>query len=379
MRDPYSSGPQASLFQRLMESAPVSWLARRLGTHRAEIFMLHRFADPELGVPGDDPERLHRALAALRKHRIELMSLRELVSRVRRREPLDGPTAVFTVDDGYCDFGRVAAPVFAEYDCPVTVFVSSDVIYERLWYWWDCVSYVFMRTPLKSLEVNVYGWSSTLTLGSAEGRRRTAEVVVDRLKSVTDAERRRLIDRLALEAEVTIPSKAPLEFKTLGWNEIRALESRGVEFGAHSRTHPILSREDDSRVGNEILGSWADLRAECRDPSPVFCYPNGTLDSFSAREMKLVEESGMVGAVAAYLGSVDPRTYPESLITCLPRRTIPDRPERAALAVQAAPQWGRVRYRMSRERQVVRAYARAMDVDAEHSNPASAVEPERPL
>ena len=272
---------------------------------------------------------------------IALMPLRQLVNMVRVGEPLRGPTAVFTVDDGYLDFERVAAPVFAEFDCPVTVFVTTEVASGRIWFWWDKVSYVMLHTRHVEHTVRIDGVAHRYALDEQTGRLLAAAHLSERLKWMSDATRNELIVRTALDLEVELPETPPPEYRALDWAQVRELEKRGVDFGPHSRTHPIVGREDDGRARDEIHGSWSDLQRECLNPSPVFCYPNGTLESFSVRDMELVSSAGMAGAVSLYPGAIDPRTFPEPMITCLPRRTLPARPERTPFVVATLPHFAR--------------------------------------
>jgi hypothetical protein len=104
---------------------------------------MHRFAMPDLGVEGHDPALLAGQLEYLRRHRYRLMSLRELLQALDERTPIRENAVVFTVDDGYADFAEVGAPVFAAYDCPVTVFLVTDFVSGRLWYWFDHGDYAF--------------------------------------------------------------------------------------------------------------------------------------------------------------------------------------------------------------------------------------------
>jgi peptidoglycan/xylan/chitin deacetylase (PgdA/CDA1 family) len=74
----------------------------------ATIFMLHRFAVPELSIEGHSPAAVREILAALRKRRFEPISLHELFRRLKDGEPLRRAVA-FTIDDGYFDHARVNA------------------------------------------------------------------------------------------------------------------------------------------------------------------------------------------------------------------------------------------------------------------------------
>lgn len=302
-----------------LASAPTTALLRALGRRVATVFMLHRFRDPQLGNEGDDVAGLREVLERLRRQQVRLMGLRELLRHVREREPLTGPTIVFTVDDGYLDFASVAAPVLAEYDCPVTVFVTTEVTAGRLWFWWDRIEQAFIDSPLPTAEFDVGGRPWRISLGSPAQRREEAERLTERAKWLDQPERLALVATIAERLGVSLPDRPPVARRVLGWDEIRALEKRGVSFGPHSRHHPIMSRVDDATARDEIEGSWATLRAECADPVPVFCYPNGTRESFTLRDERLTQQAGLDAAVAFEPGRVDVRSYPSDALFRLPR------------------------------------------------------------
>jgi hypothetical protein len=67
-------------------------------------------------------------------------------------------------------------------------------------------------------------------------------------------------------------------------------------------THPALAQTDAARSRFEIAESWARVRAECRDPVPIFCYPHGGRGKFGDRERQTVANVGLLGAVTAEPG-----------------------------------------------------------------------------
>src|SRR5437763_4645722 len=151
---------------RVMGAEIVAPALRTFGRGLLSIFTLHRFADPDLGVVGHDPAVLRDHLAYLRRHRYRLLSLTDVVRQIEDGSGSGGTAAVaFTVDDGYAGFARIAAPIFAQYDCPVTLFVTTGFLDGRLWLWWDRVTYLFKHTQCGSLVLNlgseqrVYRWS----------------------------------------------------------------------------------------------------------------------------------------------------------------------------------------------------------------------------
>jgi len=282
------------------------------------VLMLHRFEDPARPATSDEGSGLRAVLATLRRQGVELLPLPELITRMEQRIPARGPTVTFTVDDGYHDFGTVAAPIFAEFDSPVTVFLSTDIVTVRGWYWWDRLEYAVNRTPLRELVVELDGAPHRFVLGDSEQRQQMLESLIELVKFASDGERQRIARTIGEIAEVEVPERPPEHYRTLTWDEVRGLERSGVGFGPHSCSHPIFSRIDEDTARREITESWAAMRRECAAPQPIFCYPNGTSASFGERDMRLVREAGLRGA-ATYLraristraaGPMDPYRLP---------------------------------------------------------------------
>jgi peptidoglycan/xylan/chitin deacetylase (PgdA/CDA1 family) len=246
----------------------------------APILMFHRFRDAEVGNRGHDPQALRAHLAWLRARKFSLLPLTELLDRLAEGTPIKRAIA-FTVDDGYADFARVAAPVFAEFDCPVTVFLPTGFLDGQLWLWWDRVA-----LALTAL-------------------RREAEIgpTVEAMKLVPIADKLARIDALVKESGIDLPQKPPPRYAPLAWDEVRRLSRSGVTFGPHTVTHPTLSRTGAEQLKFEIAESWRRVRAEAGAAAiPIFCYPNGDSTDFAAREENAVATQGLRGALSARPG-----------------------------------------------------------------------------
>jgi peptidoglycan/xylan/chitin deacetylase (PgdA/CDA1 family) len=48
-----------------------------------------------------------------------------------------------------------------------------------------------------------------------------------------------------------------------------------VRFGPHGASHAILTQLDGAKLERELAASSASLHQRCRQPLPVYCYPNG--------------------------------------------------------------------------------------------------------
>jgi peptidoglycan/xylan/chitin deacetylase (PgdA/CDA1 family) len=73
----------------------------------------------------------------------------------------------------------------------------------------------------------------------------------------------------------------------------RDLRRSGVAFGAHSRTHPRLTRVPREVVEHEVVDSRSELEAELGVPVTTFSYPYGKHD---ATVRSIVERAGFSGA-----------------------------------------------------------------------------------
>ncbi len=292
-------------------SRPIIRAVRPTMERHATIFMLHRFKNPETGSDGMDPAVVRQGLARLRADGFELVSLDAMFQRLSAGEPLRGAVA-FTIDDGYLDHATVAGPLFGEFDCPVTTFLCTGFLDRKLWFWWDRIGYVFEQTTRQNFLFEFGGRELLCEWTTEEGRRRSRLDFIERCKRVPDAEKLAGILRLAKAAEVSLPASPPPAYAPMSWDQARGCERRGMGFGPHTLTHPILSQTPDTQSEAEIRGSWFRLKEELAQPVPVFCYPNGSPADFGAREMATFRSIGLAGAVVGTAGYAGNASFKKS-------------------------------------------------------------------
>lgn len=92
------------------------------------------------------------------------------------------------------------------------------------------------------------------------------------------------VPELAIDASTT-----PEELRTIGWEGLRELAERGVEVGAHTVSHPHLTRLSDVEIEAELRESRASIEAELGTACRFLAYPYG-------------DEDGRVQAIAAQTG-----------------------------------------------------------------------------
>jgi peptidoglycan/xylan/chitin deacetylase (PgdA/CDA1 family) len=257
-------------------------MARWMNRNGLRILMYHRF---------QDREALVRQCAHIRAHYAPV-SMARVAEWLDQSAPLPPNAIAITVDDGYRDFYQVAYPVFREYGLPVTVYLVSEFLDRKLWLWVDQVRYAFQP-----------GRASRPDLATPQERKRVAYQTVESAKRIPNAERLQLLAELPGRLRVELPEQVPAEYEPLRWEEVREMVSAGIEFGAHTRTHPVLSRvSEQSELADEIAGSKRRIEEQLGQPVDHFCYPNGSNADFNADAVEAVRNAGFRTAVTTERG-----------------------------------------------------------------------------
>jgi glycosyltransferase involved in cell wall biosynthesis len=82
----------------------------------------------------------------------------------------------------------------------------------------------------------------------------------------------------------------------MSWEQIREMSGAAIQFGAHSRTHAMLTSLTSDRAQEEIAGSKSDLESAFAAPIAAFAYPFGEYD---AAIQAFVEQAGFLGGCTA--------------------------------------------------------------------------------
>ena len=312
------------LFVPLFSSTPVSFLATSVFGRGIPIFMVHRIAEEGQEITGTTPDHLRNCLQYLTENGYTFVSLEEVIHSLGNRATLPEKAVVFTMDDGFSDQGRIAAPIFLEYDCPLTFFVITGLVDQSLWPWDAQVSWIIDNTSKHQLSVNIDNELVEVAPGDSDLRSQARSAIRNIIKEVDPVRIPGILNQLAETAGVILPEHAPADFQPLDWKTARNLESKGIRFAPHSITHRILSKLNRESAKQEITGSWETLNRELARPLKVFCYPTGRILDFGPREINILKEEGFLGAVSTAVGYVEPENEPDKQVFRLPRLELPD-------------------------------------------------------
>jgi peptidoglycan/xylan/chitin deacetylase (PgdA/CDA1 family) len=271
----------------------VRWMKRK----RVRILMYHRFNTSASVVASQ--------LAHIRKT-YALVSLTQLADWLTSGGPMPDNACVVTVDDGYGDFFSVAYPLFSEYGIPATVYLVSDFYDGKLWMWSDRVRYTFRQTTLAATSLELPdGTTLQFEFDTPAKRLKGALALEEALKLLPHVDLLAVLDCLPKRLKVDLPATPPPEFAPLSRDQVRAV-SPLIEFGAHSATHPILSKVScPDELKSEIEGSKRRIEKELDRPVVHFGYPNGRHQDISAAVVEAVCAAGFRTAVTSEPGLID--------------------------------------------------------------------------
>jgi peptidoglycan/xylan/chitin deacetylase (PgdA/CDA1 family) len=86
----------------------------------------------------------------------------------------------------------------------------------------------------------------------------------------------------------------------LSWDEIREMTGHGMDFGAHTRSHPDLTEVDADTALREIIESKEEMETRMGRPVELFSYPFGRFNE----EVKGMVKAAFTGAISNKPGKI---------------------------------------------------------------------------
>jgi peptidoglycan/xylan/chitin deacetylase (PgdA/CDA1 family) len=290
-----------SLLLKCVDAANLYPLFNRYTKNTATVFMIHSVTPA--GVQRDgaiSADTLAGHFEYLKRHNYRVLSLREYVMALINHESTY-KSAVFTVDDGYRDIYLNAFDIFKSFGYPATVFITSDFIDKKLFFWWDTIEYAFQATLLDQVDLD-YIEMGQARLGSDEDRARVTQSVIFYCKKLPNDEKLALIARLVKLLNVDISCQPQGIYEPLSWDEICEMNKSGIDFFPHTKTHPILSRILPDRQAIELREPKSLIEKRLGTKADIFCYPNGSWEDFTENTIAILKSSGYIAAVMGVPG-----------------------------------------------------------------------------
>lgn len=255
------------------------------------------------------PNQLHAATFLARmlwvRSWFNVLPLEEAVARLERAA-LPARALAITFDDGYADNAAVALPILRQLSLSATYFVAASFLDGgRMW---NDTIIESVRQSRGDLDLSGAGLG-TYDLSSPEARRAAIGAIIARLKYLPLPERQAQVERVAAQSAAVLPDDLMMSEE-----QLRSVAAAGMGIGAHTVSHPILSRLDDAAARREIAEGRDMLQAVVRQPIRLFAYPNGRPNvDYTAVHVRITKELGFTGAVSTAPGAARPGDSPYQL------------------------------------------------------------------
>jgi peptidoglycan/xylan/chitin deacetylase (PgdA/CDA1 family) len=331
---PSDTQPRSSLKHKVLQFAFDTGLiraGRSLWAKSLTVVNYHRIDDPyrkdfDSFKPNVSatPQDFDRQMEYLAKW-FHVVSLKDIVEWLDGRRDLPPYAALITFDDGYLDNYTSAFPILRKYNFPALIFLTTGHIGTDAPFYWDMAAYCFSHTENDHLtfpDGHVEGWSDQQQL------ERVSKNWIELMKTLPQNEKLKYVGNLPVLLGVSVPAGF---FQTLmmNWDQVREMQKDGVEFGAHTMHHPILTRISLEQVREEVVGSKSRIEEELGEPVLGFAYPNGQASDLNEGIEKIVADAGIRAAFTllsgpSSLGEVKRNPYAIRRIFISHRHTLPE-------------------------------------------------------
>lgn len=270
---------------------------RRMYKSHARVLYLHRVIDT------GDPlypflkrlrfltvEDFHKRLKYILKH-YTFVSIDEYSQYLQNAKRWPSDIIAMTFDDGYGCFYTNVFPLLKKYNVPAMVFLSTGCLNNNGILLHDRLTYIIGATSIARFRLPELGPES-FSLATESERVQVYHEISQRLKRIPNAERAMIVEKLSRVLLVS-ENEVRRNIRMLSWAEIREMADSGlVTFGAHTVSHPILSRVSIEEAKKEILYSKLVIEKELGVPVRFLAYPNGREADFNESIKEVARQIG---------------------------------------------------------------------------------------
>lgn len=278
-----------------MRRALLSVLSPAGSRARLSIFSFHSILECRDALRDDEPDREQfRQILECIRALCNVLPLGDAIAALKSGT-LPPRAAAITFDDGYRNNLMIAKPLLVAAGLPATVFIAVDAVQTGIM--WNDLIIEGARRWRSDMDMSDLGFR-TESLHQCDETARV-RLLISGLKYRPMGER----VELATEIFQRACNERPMRLM-LSEAEVTQLQGDGIELGAHTIHHPILTSTPDDVARSEIVDSRAWLRDVTGQTPELFAYPNGEPGvDYDQRHVTMVREAGFRGAVSTRWGA----------------------------------------------------------------------------
>jgi peptidoglycan/xylan/chitin deacetylase (PgdA/CDA1 family) len=218
---------------------------------------------------------------------------------------LPSNAVALTLDDGYVDNLISGKPLLEAADTSATVFLATGYIGCSEPFWWDeLASLILTEASSQHIELEIHGELMQFDLrtasdadggspnldASANKRHAAMWTIWEALRRLDDQERRS--EMVNLRSIFAMKDERANLGRAMTENEVHTISSDGlVAVGAHTVTHPVLSRLEARACHHEITASKLACEALIGKSVAAFAYPYGDFNAVAREAVRAADFS----------------------------------------------------------------------------------------
>ena len=245
-----------------------------------EILALHRIV-AERSLLEDNcnfeitPSFLEQTILKYKSAGYSFVSIDEVQQQLESGKRSKHKFICFTLDDGYVDIYKQAYPVFKKYNCPFTIYVTTDFPDKKALLWWYHLQDIVLENEKLKLNGIEYDCSDL--------EKKNKAFMELKKFFFPDAETARKTLKQLLEENV-YSVQHDMNMFTLTWEQIVDLaEDPLCTIGAHTVSHVSLPELSDEKIRKELSDGKKKIEDRIKKPVKHFAYPYGNWDNRVAR------------------------------------------------------------------------------------------------
>lgn len=266
---------------------------------RLSILIFHRVL-PEIDLlfPDEPDAARFDQMMSWVKQWFNVMPLDHAVDALKTGR-LPARAAAITFDDGYADNRTIALPILQKHGLPATFFIATGFLNGgRMWN--DTVIESVRAATALSLNLQSLGLGNHPNT-TAGDKRAAIETIIGQIKYLPLAQRVDTAEEIATVLGCTPPSDLMMTSA-----QVCEMRAQGMQIGAHTVSHPILTRLDRTAAEFEIATGKQQLETLLGEPVRLFAYPNGKPgQDYLPEHAKLASDLGFLAAVSTGWGAAD--------------------------------------------------------------------------
>lgn len=277
---------------------PLSWLSPGGPRGRLSILIFHRvLPEPDALIPELPDAAEFEATMRWVRDWFNVLPLGVAIERLYAGTIPTRALAI-TFDDGYADNEELAAPILARLGLSATFFITTGFIGGGCM-WNDQVIESIRGIRAPELDLRPFGMQ-VLPLDSDAARRRAVTDVLTAIKHLEQARRQAIADAIGAMAGF---ERAPSLMMSA--DQLRAMRQRHrMDIGAHTITHPILTRLSNDAARHEISRGKRELEMMIGETVHLFAYPNGAPgQDYRPEHAAMARDCGFTAAVSTAWGA----------------------------------------------------------------------------